>query len=450
MKRKILSSEIIIVISILALSANFSGFQKAAAAPDDCPSGYKFNPRSGVGCQQENCNTITDAHYSYVGDCICGSSGSMYENPDDPNKECYLSLEDESCPGCLYACVGLKEECPGAGAEAELEPEPIGEDGVGVSADTADAGIGISADADTSAPDASNNANPDQSNTQSADAADSLSTLATVKPTGRTCEQECKRLTAGGKYDEVLEAKGTYPDCRCTVDNKDKDNRLTQTILQNGDKRTIFTFDPKTGAMIKKETISIMAVRERIRKQLGYKYDEDQIDRMLADDVIEKWFADKMKNIKTATSLTDPQFWYQHFVAWLDHGYGNSTDFVDTYNFGRCGDSMMWLEEQITASLKLNGKRDKKSEAVLSITGEKYNNTLNHTSLFVRPPGYSNIAWADTVNELIAKTRQGGLTEADIKAIDPALLDAKVLDPYFRKTTTVREFIKGWSVIKIS
>ena len=30
------------------------------------------------------------------------------------------------------------------------------------------------------------------------------------------------------------------------------------------------------------------------------------------------------------------------------------------------------------------------------------------------------------------------------------LLDAKVLDPYKKEVTTVRQFIKGWSYIRIS
>lgn len=85
-----------------------------AAYAVDCKPGYKFNARSGVGCQQENCNDIPDAHYSYTGYCICGSSGSMYENPDDPNKECALPHDDPSCPGCVYACVHLDEPCPGS------------------------------------------------------------------------------------------------------------------------------------------------------------------------------------------------------------------------------------------------------------------------------------------------------------------------------------------------
>ncbi|KKW13761.1 MAG: hypothetical protein UY52_C0038G0001, partial [Parcubacteria group bacterium GW2011_GWC2_49_9] len=95
-----------------------------------------------------------------------------------------------------------------------------------------------------------------------------------------------------------------------------------------------------------------------------------------------------------------------------------------------------------------------KHEAMLSITGEKYGNMLNHTSLMVRPPGITNAEWEDIVKEL--KNLSGGeesnpgMLPGSLSNIDPRLLDAKVLDPYKKQTTTVREFIKGWSYIRIS
>ena len=414
----------------------------AYAAIDDCRPGYKFNRNSGVGCQQENCGSVPGAHYSYEGHCICGSSGSINENPDDPNKACSYRNDHESCPGCVYACVHVDEECPdqnaeGFGSTTSLPPE--------VSA----------TDINLLEPTGSRNTPAESDNANLAEPSDArtpdlLSSLAVPAESGRTCEQECKKLTRGGNFDEVLEASGTYPACRCVVDNKDKNNRVTQTVRMDGDIRTIYTFDPETGRLIKKDTISMSAERERIRQQLGYKYDEDTIDSLLDDEKINQWFTDKMLNIETNASMMTPAFWWQHMVALWDHGYGNSADFVDTYRFGRCGDSMEWLEREITANLGLTDKHDNKSEAVLSVTGEKYNNAINHTALIVRPAGFSNIEWADTVSELISKTQSGGLTEADIRALDPRLLDAKVLDPYFKKQTTVREFIKGWSVIKIS
>jgi hypothetical protein len=82
-----------------------------------CLPGYVFQPRSGVGCVQEDCNSYEYAHWSYEGYCVCGSSGSISENPKDPNKECGYPPTYRSCPGCVYACVHFDEECP------EVDPE---------------------------------------------------------------------------------------------------------------------------------------------------------------------------------------------------------------------------------------------------------------------------------------------------------------------------------------
>jgi hypothetical protein len=98
----------------------------AHGAFGDCPAGYFFDPRSGVGCKQTYCNDIKDAHWSYEGYCICGSSGSETEDPTQANKECYLPREDASCPGCLAQCVHFDELCPGEErAVTTLVPAPI-------------------------------------------------------------------------------------------------------------------------------------------------------------------------------------------------------------------------------------------------------------------------------------------------------------------------------------
>jgi hypothetical protein len=78
-----------------------------------CPNGYEWSTKVG-DCIQSNCypDQIPNAHHSYTLDCVCGSSGSMYENPDDPNKECTYPSSYKACPGCVYACVGIKDECP--------------------------------------------------------------------------------------------------------------------------------------------------------------------------------------------------------------------------------------------------------------------------------------------------------------------------------------------------
>ncbi len=400
----------------------------SAASPDDCKPGYTWEAQSGIGCVQTNCKDISHAHYGYVRDCICGSSGSIRENPNDPNKECRYPSNHTACPSCIYACVHANDECsvaPGLKNTPKSDKLPT----------------------ETTPPKPPQNP-PVKTNTASSPTVrPTLSTQSVIK---RTCAQYCATLTEGGQYDEVLETSGTYPKCKCTVDIKDKHNRLKQTITQNGDKRSTYTYNPLTGDLITKKTISLTAERERIRQQLGFKYSEEEIDALLDEAAIDKWFEFMMQDIDTRTSVRDPQFWWQHVVALLDHGYGNSADFVDTYNFGRCGDSMQWLEQNLARDIQLTGKNNNLNEAILSITGEKYKNMLNHTALIIRPTGISNIAWADMVSELTTKTRAGGLTKSDIKNIDPQLLDATVLDPYFKKKTTVKEFIKGWSVIKIS
>jgi len=76
-----------------------------------CYPGYEWDVKVGI-CKQSNCNSVTDAHWSYTMYCVCGSSGSINENPNDPNKECHLRSDNASCPSCVYACVGVNAECP--------------------------------------------------------------------------------------------------------------------------------------------------------------------------------------------------------------------------------------------------------------------------------------------------------------------------------------------------
>jgi len=421
-------SAIFLTIFCLGL---FSIENTSALDSGDCKPGYEWEPRSGVGCVQKNCKDIPNAHFGYVKDCVCGSSGNIQENDKDPNKECYYPADHKSCPKCVYACVHHDEECPGIKTEAEKESsENNKEEAIKNNSGTT--------------------AGNQNTKTNSATAPAIRPTLSTLSVSKRNCEGYCKGLKMGGLYDEVLEASGEYPNCKCVVDIRGNDNILVKTISQNGDKVTTHEFNPKTGSLTKRTTISRQAERERINKQQGYKYSEEEVDALLDDEKLEKWFQFMMKDIDTRTSMLDPQFWWQHMVAIWDHGYGNSASFVDTYNFGRCGDSMQWLEQNLTRDVKLNGKNDLRSEVMLSITGEKYGNTLNHVGLMIRPKGISNIAWADIVSELSSKARKGEMTGNDLKNVDPRLLDAKVLDPYFKKTTTVREFIKNWSIIKIS
>ncbi len=420
-----------ILLTPILLAMMFIVANDINAGITDCKPGYNFNRNSGVGCQQINCSDIQNAHYSYTGDCICGTAGSINEKPTNPNKSCRYDNSNTSCSGCVYACVHTNEACPNQKTNTASATEPPTPTSV----------------IEPVSPDPElldeNIYNPPQNTAN----VNTIPEPTTNLSSGPTCEKFCAKLTRGGIFDEVLVATGIYPNCNCTVDNKDENNHLTETLTQNGDTRTTYTYDPLTGALIKKNTISMIAERERIREALGFKYDEEQIDALLNDEVINEWFAGRMSDIETNASFFTPAFWWQHMVALWDHGYGNSADFVDTYNFGRCGDSMEWLERNLAGELKLT---ENNSEAMLSITGEKYGNLINHTALIIRPNGYSNIEWGDAVQELMEKTRSGGLTKNDILNLDPKLLDAKVLDPYFKKTTTVREFIKGWSVIKIS
>lgn len=85
----------------------------------DCPSGWGENPWFRGRCVQTDCESITHAHYSSVGDCVCGSSGSIHESRDDPNQECMRSREYSACPGCVYKCLYLTQECPNEGSDWE-------------------------------------------------------------------------------------------------------------------------------------------------------------------------------------------------------------------------------------------------------------------------------------------------------------------------------------------
>ncbi len=79
---------------------------------DGCYPGYHFERLSGVGCVQTNCGAVAHAHYSSTQQCVCGSSGSIAEDPKDYNKECYNRSDNAACPSCVYACVKLDADCP--------------------------------------------------------------------------------------------------------------------------------------------------------------------------------------------------------------------------------------------------------------------------------------------------------------------------------------------------
>ena len=423
---------------VIALVFILIGAPQASGEIGECGTGYEFQPSSGVGCVQIDCGTVPNAHYSYTSRCICGSAGSLYENPADPNKSCNYPGDYEACPGCLYACVHADEACPDAPGL-----ETGGDTNANVSTNS---NSNLNENTNETA-NANQNANDGNLNT-------SLSTSNILSP---TCTSECQKYLRGKPNASVIAAEGEYPDCQCQID-VGSGGAVTQTIVVAGTIETTLTFDPSSGALLSRAVVDRRDEIEKIRRRLGYRYTEAQIDKLLDPAKMDAWFQAQTKNIKTSTRVTNPQFWWQHVVAILDHGFnGNSADFVDIHQYGRCGDSMQWLERDLSRQLALGDNPDdpgQKHEAMLSITGEKYSNLLNHTALLIRPAGITNAEWEDIVKEL--KNLSGGLADnpgikpGSLGNIDPRLLDAKVLDPYKKEVTTVRQFIKGWSYIRIS
>lgn len=420
------------------------GAMPAAAAIEDCPTGYEFQPSSGVGCVQINCGLVPDAHYSYTSRCICGSAGSVNENPADPNKACYYGNDYSACPGCLFACVHIDEDCPDDTPAATVNTNTTSATNTNVN----------------STPRVSTNAslNVNQSVNQNVHADNSVAPSPSTSGTGSAdCTDVCAKYLRGRNNATVVSANGNPPDCTCQIDVQ-QGGEVSQTIKVEGPIETTYTFDPATGALLSRQIINRQDEIERIRQRLGYRYTEAQIDELLAPEKVEAWFHQQMSPIETSTNMLNPQFWWQHVVAILDHGFnGNSADFVDVHNFGRCGDSMQWLERNLSSEMHLGDNPDEpgqKHEAMLSITGEKFSNLLNHTSLLIRPAGISNMEWEDIVTELkqLSGGAEGnpGIVPTKLDRVDPRLLDAKVLDPYKKEITTVREFIKGWSYIRIS
>ncbi len=387
-KKTLFWSIISLFLLVFFLVLYVSKLNQVTAITTDCAPGYEWIPSSGVGCVQTNCNNVSGAHWGYTQNCVCGSSGSEWENPADANQECYRPENDSTCPRCVYACVHNDESCPGL-----------------------------------------NN------------------TTVNNQP---TCVTECQKLIAGSKTSKVLEQKGVYPACSCLADINDEQGRLVKTIKQEGDERTILTFDASSGDLRSKEVILMSEERERVRKQLGFRYTKEKIDELLEDSAVNTWFSAEMQPIQTETNRLKPLFWWQHLVALFDHGFGSDAEFVKTYNYGRCGDSMQWLENRFADKLGLNGDEGMQQEAILSITGEKYRNLINHTAILVRPTGVENDQWAQLIQLLVSKSGGDGLRREDLNGIDPRLLQAKVIDPYYKKITTVEDFIRGWSVIRIS
>ena len=263
----------------------------------DCGPGYTWDRMSGVGCKQTNCNDIGDAHYSYTGHCICGSSGSINEDPTDPNKECYKGSDNEGCSGCLYACVGLDEDCPGdTGTTTNTNSSNNTNTSVSTNPNTNQA-TNTNANQNTNT-NSNQNVNISQAGTNI-----SLNTGGTA--TGPTCESHCNKYLRGHKNAVLTSFSGTFPACKCQIDIKDDLNRLTNTISVDGDNDTTYTFD-QNGNLTKKVKVNRKEETEKIRIRLGYKYTQEEIDKILDPDKIEEWFLNQIKNIKTEKLATYP------------------------------------------------------------------------------------------------------------------------------------------------
>ena len=109
----------------------FSGFclflfNATDVSARECSPGYEYS-RHFAACIQSNCTDVPDAKYSYTGACLCGSAGSIHEDPDDPNKACRRDRDYEACPGCTYACVHSSQLCPHEKEQAENENKEDGE-----------------------------------------------------------------------------------------------------------------------------------------------------------------------------------------------------------------------------------------------------------------------------------------------------------------------------------
>lgn len=80
---------------------------------DGCLPGYHFDRISGTGCIQTNCynEAIAHAHWDSLGHCVCGSSGSIAEDPTDYIQECSYGKDYATCPGCVYKCEKIGGDC---------------------------------------------------------------------------------------------------------------------------------------------------------------------------------------------------------------------------------------------------------------------------------------------------------------------------------------------------
>jgi len=111
-------------ILLIALALSPHVVQQVCAQGIECPSGFVWQRMSGVGCVQENCFSVPNAHLSYTSQCICADGYSGCYEPVD-----YAGFDKKKCgPNCpnsrLVACVKKGETCPGA-KPAPVAPPPV-------------------------------------------------------------------------------------------------------------------------------------------------------------------------------------------------------------------------------------------------------------------------------------------------------------------------------------
>lgn len=483
---------------------------------NECKNGYSYSEYFHR-CVQTSCEDgVRYSHYSSTGGCVCGSSGSMFEDENDPNKECYYPSDYESCPGCIYACLHKDEECPEK--FAKKEPEPLDIDGVLTGdikilsekeieekkkkeeeqewedkttnwlgelmdklfptkeedKDNKDKELLEQLNAAWTKTATEEERNPYEITGQGIEGGKNISDeelkdifrWPSLKDDNKQeedeekkdiqennedakCKASCTKFYGHLEGAEILSSGMQNGKCECIVDIKDEKDRVMQSIKAVDEVVTTYTFD-KRGKLLDKKVVDKVAEKEAVRKAQQNKYSEQEIDKLLKDEEIVDWFEEKMKGISTETKVWHPKFWWQHAKSLKDLGMEDNASFVYENGHGRCGESMNWLEQELQK--KINLEDGKKEEAMISITGEKYGGMLNHVGLIIRPEGLSNEEWNDFVLELRAgatgdKKKTKGISVRDMKTMDERILKARVLDPYFKKTSTVEEFMEGWSYV---
>ncbi len=97
---------------VVALLLSRAAQKTARADLVECPPGFRWDRMSGVGCVQEDCFQVANAHLSYTGQCICNDGYVGCYEPVD-----YTSFDSNRCrPFCpfsrLVKCIPQGQACP--------------------------------------------------------------------------------------------------------------------------------------------------------------------------------------------------------------------------------------------------------------------------------------------------------------------------------------------------